>query len=101
MLTGFQATGTRGQALQNGAEEIKIHGEYVAVKAQVKTLDNMSAHADYNEIIQWFTQSKIAPKRIFVTHGEPSAADELRRRLTEKFKWNCFVPEQSEKVTLE
>ena len=101
LLTGFQATGTRGEALQNGAEEIKIHGEYVAVKAQVKTLDNMSAHADYNEIIQWFTRSKIAPKKIFVTHGEPSAADELRRRLTEKFKWNCFVPEQSEKVTLE
>ncbi len=101
LLTGFQSAGTRGEALQRGAKEIKIHGEYVAIKAQVSVLDNISAHADYREIIQWFTQSKIQPKKVFVTHGESSAADELRRRLVEKFGWLCFVPEQGEKVSLE
>lgn len=101
LLTGFQAAGTRGEALQHGADEIKIHGQYVPVKAHVKVLDNMSAHADYSEIIQWFSQGKINPKKVFVTHGEPSSADELRRRLTESFGWNCFVPELSETVRLE
>lgn len=101
LLTGFQAAGTRGEALERGCEEVKVHGEYIPVRAAVKVLDNMSAHADYKEVIQWFSQSQIKPKRVFVTHGEPSAADELRRRLTETFQWNCWVPEQAEKFILE
>lgn len=101
LLSGFQAAGTRGDALQNGATEIKIHGEYVPVRAQVKVLENMSAHADYQEIIQWFKNSKIQPRKVFVTHGEPSASDELRRRLVESFGWDCSVPEHGEKVVLE
>ena len=101
LLTGFQAAGTRGEALERGAEEIKIHGEYVPVKAQVKTLRNMSAHADYKEIIAWFTESKIQPQEVFITHGESSAADELRRRLTEAFGWKCSVPIQNEVVKLD
>lgn len=79
VLTGFQAAGTRGEALEKGAEEIKIHGEYVPVRAQVKILDNMSAHADYKEILQWFSKSQIHPRKVFITHGEPSASDEMRR----------------------
>lgn len=100
LLTGFQAVGTRGATLQQGAEEIKIHGEYIPVRAQVKILDNMSAHADYGEIIQWLTKASLKPKRVFVTHGEPAAADELRRRLAENFGWNCYVPEHDETVTI-
>ncbi len=101
LLTGFQSAGTRGEALQRGAKEIKIHGEYVPVRAQIKVLDNMSAHADYREMIQWFRQSNIHPQKVFVTHGEPTAADEFRRRLVETFSWQCFVPEYGEKVSLE
>lgn len=101
LLTGFQAVGTRGEALERGAEEIKIHGEYVRVKAQVKVLHNMSAHADYKEIIQWFSKSEIQPQKVFVTHGESSAADEFRRRLAETFGWECLVPVQDESVSLE
>lgn len=101
LLTGFQAAGTRGEALEKGAEEIKIHGEYFPVKAQVKVMHNMSAHADYKEIIQWFRESKIQPHKVFVTHGESSAADDFRRRLTESFGWQCFVPVQDEVVKLE
>ena len=101
LLTGYQAAGTRGEALERGADEIKIHGVYVPVKCEVKNLDNMSAHADYEEIISWFSKSKLSPTRVFITHGEASAADDLRRRLGEKFGWPCFVPEQGEKILLE
>lgn len=94
VLAGFQAAGTRGEAIERGANEIKIHGEYVKIRAKVKILDNVSAHSDYSEIISWFEQAKIQPKKVFVTHGEPSASDELRRRLTEKFNWSCTVPTQ-------
>ncbi|AZZ37273.1 MBL fold metallo-hydrolase [Bdellovibrio sp. qaytius] len=101
LLTGYQAAGTRGEALVNGAEKIKIHGEYVPVKAQIKVLPNMSAHADYEEMIQWFSESKISPQKVFITHGESSAADEFRRRLNEKFGWTCAVPVQDEIARLE
>lgn len=101
LLTGFQSAGTRGDALQRGIKEIKIHGEYIPVKADIKVLDNMSAHADFGELIQWFKQSKINPKKVFVTHGEPTAADDFRRCLTEVFGWQCSVPDQAEKVLLE
>lgn len=101
LLAGFQAAGTRGEALERGAEEIKIHGAFVPVKAQVRVLDNISAHADYQEIIQWFSESKIHPRKVFVTHGEPSAADEFRRRLSDRFGWDCTVPESAEKVRLD
>lgn len=101
LLTGFQAAGTRGEALERGVQEIKIHGEYVPVRAQVKMLHNMSAHGDYREITKWFSDSKIQPRKVFITHGEVSAADEFRRRLTEFFGWQCFVPGQDETVRLE
>lgn len=101
LLSGFQAAGTRGEALEHGAEEIKIHGQYFSVRAKVLVLDNVSAHADYKEIIELFSQSKVKPKKVFVTHGEPAAADELRRRLSEAFSWNCIVPEAGQEVFLE
>jgi metallo-beta-lactamase family protein len=96
LLAGFQAAGTRGEALEHHAAEVKIHGEYVQIRAQIKVLENMSAHADYQEILDWFARSHIQPKKVFITHGEPAAADELRRRLTEKFNYNCVIPEQNE-----
>ena len=101
LLTGYQAAGTRGEALERGAGEIKIHGEYVPVRAQIRMLHNMSAHGDYQEILQWFSESKISPRKIFVTHGEASAADEFRRRLSETFDCPCFVPAPEEIVYLE
>ncbi|MGZ3692248.1 MAG: MBL fold metallo-hydrolase RNA specificity domain-containing protein, partial [Pseudobdellovibrio sp.] len=100
LLAGFQSAGTRGEALEHGATEVKVHGEYVPVHARVISLDNVSAHADYQEIIQWFSQSNLAPKKVFVTHGEASAADDLRRRLNEKFGWDCSVPSQDTIVKL-
>lgn len=101
LLTGFQAAGTRGDTLERGANQVKIHGDYVPVRAQVTVMHNMSAHADYKEILRWFSESQIQPKRVFITHGESSSADEFRRRLTETFGWRCSVPTQDELVVLE
>jgi metallo-beta-lactamase family protein len=101
LLTGFQAAGTRGEALERGATEIKVHGSYLPILAEVQNLDNLSAHADYQEIIEWFKTSAVSPKKVFVTHGEPSAADEFRRRLVENFDWNCSVPNEMQLVEFE
>ena len=101
VLPGFQAAGTRGAALAAGATEIKIHGGYVPVRAEVVKMDSMSAHADYSEILDWLHGFKRAPRRTFVTHGEPAAADEMRRRIEETFGWAVSVPEYGEKAALE
>jgi len=101
LLPGFQAAGTRGAALASGATEVKIHGEYVPVRAEVVKMDSMSAHADYSEILEWLRGFKRAPKRTFVTHGEPAAADEMRRRIEETLGWAVSVPEYGEAAVLQ
>ena len=100
LLPGFQAAGTRGAALAAGADAIKIHGSYVPVRAEVVKMDNLSAHADYEEILAWLRNFRRPPRRVFVTHGEPAAADELRRRIEEAFGWAVGVPEYGEKAEL-
>jgi metallo-beta-lactamase family protein len=100
LLPGFQAAGTRGAALAAGASEIKVHGEYVPVRAEVVKMDGMSAHADYAGILQWLRGFKRAPRRTFVTHGEPAAADEMRRRIEETLGWRVSVPQDGEKLVL-
>lgn len=93
LFVGYQAAGTRGRSLVDGAEEIKIHGQYVRVRARVSQVAGLSAHADYAEMLAWLAASRLAPKRVFVTHGEPAAADALRRRLKEAFAWEPELPE--------
>ncbi|HWB82318.1 MAG TPA: MBL fold metallo-hydrolase [Nannocystaceae bacterium] len=92
LLVGFQSAGTRGRALQDGVDELKIHGDYVKVGARVVMIEGLSAHADWAEIIEWLAASAIAPTRVFVNHGEPAAADALRRRLTDRFGWSVTLP---------
>jgi len=92
LIVGFQAAGTRGRSLLDGADEIKIFGEYIPVKARIIEIEGLSAHGDYQELIEWLRQSKVSPKRVFVTHGEPSEADAFRRRLVETFSWDTVVP---------
>lgn len=100
LLPGFQAAGTRGASMEAGADAIKIHGEYVPVRAEVVKIDNLSAHADYAEILEWLKSFKQPPRRTFVTHGEPAAADEMRRRIVETLGWDVSVPEYQENVVL-
>jgi metallo-beta-lactamase family protein len=100
LFTGFQAAGTRGQALVQGAKSIKIHGEYFPVRAEIVLQDSLSAHADSGEILEWLRNFKRPPKRIFLTHGEPLAADTLRHKIEEELHWKCTVPDYLERVAL-
>jgi metallo-beta-lactamase family protein len=101
LFAGFQAGGTRGAALVGGAQQIKIHGDYLPVRAEVDNLEMLSAHADAGEIMGWLKHFKSPPKKTYITHGEPAAADALRRRIEEELKWSCQVPEYLDEVTLE
>lgn len=101
LFTGYQAAGTRGAALLGGAESVKIHGEWVPVRAEIVQLHGTSSHADRRELTAWLTGSPRVPRRVFVTHGEPAASDALRQHLrreldTDKREVEVTVPEQGE-----
>jgi metallo-beta-lactamase family protein len=93
VFVGFQAAGTRGAAMLAGADQIKIHGGYVPVRAEVVNLGILSAHADADEIMTWLRTAQSPPRMTFVTHGEPVAADTLRHRIEEERHWNVRVPD--------
>ena len=92
LFTGYQPAGTRGRSLVDGADEVKIHGQYVPVRARVVQIESLSAHADYREMLDWLARGSLAPRGVFVTHGEPSAADAFRRLLRDRFGWDAQVP---------
>lgn len=100
LLVGYQAPGTRGRSLEDGSDELKIHGQYVPVRAQIRKLLGLSAHADYREIIDWLRASRVAPRRAFVTHGEPAAADAMRRHLRDQLDWDAVVPDHGARYPL-
>jgi metallo-beta-lactamase family protein len=100
LLIGHQAMGTRGDAMLRGAPEIKIRGKYVPVHAEVVALHGLSAHADQGEILEWLRGFARAPHTTFLTHGEPVAADALRRRIEEQLGWTVRVPDHGERVVL-
>lgn len=101
LFTGYQAGGTRGSAMVDGAERVKIFGEYVPVRAEVINLDMLSAHADHDEIMSWLSYLKRPPRTTFVSHGEPQASDALRHAIEEGLEWPCVVPEYGEECLLE
>ncbi len=100
LLAGYQAAGTRGAALAGGAREVKIHGEHVPVRADVVSLGSLSAHADRGELLAWIGKLARPPRRVFLTHGEPAAADSLRQAIEERHHWPCTVPEHQQQVGL-
>jgi metallo-beta-lactamase family protein len=101
LFTGFQSGGTRGATMVAGGKTVKIHGDYFPVRAEVRNLDMLSAHADANEIVAWLKKTPKRPGTTFITHGEPDAADTLRRRISEELGWSCIVPEYRETVSLQ
>jgi metallo-beta-lactamase family protein len=100
VLTGFQAGGTRGAALLAGAGTLRIFGRDVPIRAEVVNLDSLSAHADANELLAWMKTAPAAPEVVYVTHGEPTAADTLRARIVRELGWHARVPEHLEAVPL-
>ena len=101
LFVGFQAGGTRGEAMLHGAKEVKIHGELWPIRAEIAEIDSMSAHADGSEVIEWVRKLQKKPVQVFVTHGEPAAADFLRRRIENELKLNATVPDLGQTVDLE
>lgn len=100
VLCGYQAGGTRGALLAGGAEYVRIYGQEIAVRAQVIQLESASAHADASEIVAWLATMNTAPRGVFVTHGEPQAADRLRLRIEHELGWRALVPEFGARVDL-
>ncbi len=100
LFAGFQAAGTRGETLVSGAGEVRIHGAYVPVYADVFMLESLSAHGDRTEMLDWLEQMEQAPRKTFVTHGEPSASDAFRRYLRTNLGWDAEVPEHGQTVEL-
>ncbi|MCO6055344.1 MBL fold metallo-hydrolase [Pseudomonas sp. MOB-449] len=101
LLSGFQAGGTRGALIASGAHEVRIHGEDIPIRAEVVTLENLSAHADAGEILDWLRPFSRVPKHTFVVHGEPDAADCLRRRIRQELGWSVSVAEHRQRVSLD
>lgn len=93
LLAGYQAEGTRGRQLLEGAAELKIYGKYYPVKAAIHNIHSLSAHADQGELIDWLSDIEKAPEKIFIIHGEPQAADALRVKIKDTYGWTAQVPE--------
>lgn len=100
IFAGYQAAGTRGAAMLAGADTIKIHGDYIPVRAEIAELPMLSAHADSDEVLRWLGGFERAPHMTYITHGEPLAADQLRLRIQDELGWSCAVPEHLQKVQL-
>ncbi|MFA4921504.1 MAG: MBL fold metallo-hydrolase RNA specificity domain-containing protein, partial [Candidatus Neomarinimicrobiota bacterium] len=93
LFIGYQALGTRGRTILEGAESVKIHGQYVPIRAHVENISGFSAHADYNEILAWLASFNNAPRKVFIVHGEPEQSRSLGDKIRSQFNWATETPE--------
>jgi len=100
LFVGYQAEGTRGRSLLEGARQLKIHGQMVDVRAEIKMLGQFSAHADYAEILRWLRNFKRAPKGVFIVHGEPEPRRALKEKIIHEFGWSVALPADLERFDL-
>jgi metallo-beta-lactamase family protein len=100
LFVGFQAEGTRGRALVDGATEVKMHGSWVPVRAQIARIDSMSAHADSVEILRWLGGFSKPPRLTYLVHGEPGPMDALKMSIERRAGWTVRTPELGEQVAL-
>jgi len=100
VIIGYQGEGTRGRKLLEGATDIKIHGKYYEVKAKIVEIETLSAHGDQKDLINWLSDLEEKPKKIFLVHGESEPADELRKKIQEKYGFDCVVPVMGQEFEL-
>jgi len=100
LFVGYQAEGTRGRQLVDGATLVKIHGEMIPVQARIEHVESMSAHADANEILRWLGGFTRAPRRTFIVHGEVAAMQALAQSIHARLGWDTYTPRHLEKVDL-
>lgn len=100
LFSGFQAAGTRGRKLLDGAREVRIHGRWLEVKAEVTELPMLSAHADGDELMRWLSGFRNPPRRVFIVHGEPDASEALRERIGRELGWKALAPRLGQRFLL-
>lgn len=100
VIVGYQAEGTRGRKLLEGATEVKIHGRFIPVKAKILEIEGMSAHTDQTGLLHWLSELENKPEKIFLVHGENQPADELRIKIQEQYGFSCSIPLLNEKIEL-
>jgi metallo-beta-lactamase family protein len=101
LFIGYQAAGTRGRAILDGASSVRIHGRDIPVKAHVESISGFSGHADYNEILAWLMGFNKPPERIFLVHGEPEASASLAEKIRNRFGWDVEIPNFGESFELD
>jgi metallo-beta-lactamase family protein len=99
LFVGFQAAGTRGRLIQAG-QPVKMHGQYIHIRARIETLEHLSGHADYGEILGWLRKFHKPPGKTFLVHGEPAAAESLRQKVAQELQWDVSVASYLQKVQL-
>ncbi len=100
IMIGYQAEGTRGRKLLDGATEIKIRGKYYAVAAKILEIQSLSAHGDQNDLLNWLKELQPKPTKVFLVHGENQPADELRIKIQEKFGFDCMIPLMGQEIEI-
>jgi metallo-beta-lactamase family protein len=100
ILAGFQAQGTRGRALQEGAKALRLFGQDVPVRAEIVVMGQFSAHAGKSELLRWLSALPAPPKQTYLVHGEPAAAQSLQRAMQGKFQWKVAVARYLDTVEL-
>ena len=100
LFVGYQAEGTRGRTLVEGAPEVKIHGRYIPVRARIARLDSMSAHADRGEILRWLGTFPTPPGRVMLVHGEPAPMDSLKATIEQRLSWSVQTPQHRERLAI-
>ncbi|MBU2928617.1 MBL fold metallo-hydrolase RNA specificity domain-containing protein [Winogradskyella psychrotolerans] len=96
VLVGYQAEGTRGRQLLEGAHEIRFFGKYYPVKATIKSIESLSAHGDQKDLLDWVSNIKNIPEHVYLIHGEPTALDAFRVKLKDEYHWNVTIPKLSD-----
>ena len=92
LLVGYQAEGTRGRQLQEGVHEVRFFGKYYPVKATIKSIESLSAHADQNDLLDWMSNIKNIPENVYLIHGESTALDAFRVKIEDTYNWQVTIP---------
>jgi metallo-beta-lactamase family protein len=100
LFVGYQAVGTRGRQLVEGAREVRIHGREIPVGARIARIDSMSAHADRTEMLRWLGHFSVPPRRLFLVHGEPQPMDALKATIEQRLSWNVHTPAHGERIAI-
>jgi metallo-beta-lactamase family protein len=100
LFVGYQAEGTLGRLILDGAKSVRIHGQQCPVRAKIEQIQGFSAHADKDELFRWLSRLSAEPKMIFLTHGEARAAESFKNLLKEKTSYNVTVPMYGETFRL-